>query len=239
MSLSRAVASLFTFVAIVFFSLPAESYQVVDIRNGGAIEGKVVFEGSAPTRKIIPTKDKEVCGGVREEVPIVVGPDKGVHGAVVYLKRVKKGKAWPDSALKTPELNNEKCRFVPNVQVVRRGPIEIVNSDPILHNTHAFYGRRTAFNVALPNQGQRIKQSLRRPGTVRVECDAHHWMLGWIYVVANPYYAITAEDGTFTVTDIPPGDYTLVATHGYTRAIEIPVTVKANEAARVSIELKK
>src|SRR3546814_15309030 len=77
-------------------------------------------------------------------------------------------------------------------------------------NTHGFYGRRTAFNLALPNQGQRIKADLTRPGLVRVECDAHGWMLAWIYVADSPYYALTGEDGSFSLTDVPPGDYTLV-----------------------------
>ena len=64
-------------------------------------------------------------------------------------------------------------------------------------------------------------------------------MLAWIYVADSPYYARTAKDGSFSITDIPPGDYTLVATQNYTGDAEIPVTVKANEAAKLSIELKK
>ena len=86
----------------------------------------------------------------------------------------------------------------------------------MLHNTHGYYGKRTAFNLALPNQGQRIPTELTRPGTVRVDCDAHGWMEGWIYVVDNPYYAITGADGKFTITDVPPGNYKLVAVQPFT-----------------------
>ena len=82
--------------------------------------------------------------------------------------------------------------------MIRAGPLEVVNDDPMLHNTHGYYGKRTAFNMALPNQGQRIPTELTRPGTVRIDCDAHGWMEGWIYVVDNPYYAITGADGKFT-----------------------------------------
>src|SRR3546814_8767557 len=95
------------------------------------------------------------------------------------------------------------------VQVIREGEIDVVNTDPVLHNTQGFYGRRTAFNLALPNQGQRIKADLTRPGLVRVECDAHGWMLAWIYVADSPYYALTGEDGSFSMTDVPTGDYTM------------------------------
>jgi hypothetical protein len=109
----------------------------------------------------------------------------------------------------------------------------------VLHNTHGFLGKLTVFNVALPNQGQRIAKPLKRTGMVRVECDAHGWMLGWVYVADNPYHAVSAKDGTFTLTDVPPGSYTLVAWQEYTGAIEIPVTVKAKEVASVTVELKK
>ena len=67
----------------------------------------------------------------------------------------------------------------------------------MLHNTHGYYGKRTAFNLALPNEGQRIPTELPRAGAVRVDCDAHGWMEGWIYVVDNPYYAVTGADGKF------------------------------------------
>ncbi len=78
------------------------------------------------------------------------------------------------------------------------------NSDPMLHNTHGYYGKRTAFNLALPNKGQRIPVDLPRPGIVRVDCGAQRLDGGWIQVVDNPYYAITGADGRFTITDVRP-----------------------------------
>ena len=109
----------------------------------------------------------------------------------------------------------------------------------MLHNTHGYYGKRTAFNLALPNEGQRIPTELPRAGAVRVDCDAHGWMEGWIYVVDNPYYAVTGADGKFSITDVPPGDYTLVAVQPFTGPMEMPVTVTAGQPAALEIELKK
>ncbi len=218
----------------------ASGYEAVAVTNAGAIQGKVVFTGTPPApRKVIPTKDKEVCGsGIREVPQIVLAPDKGVQEAFVYLKAVEKGKGWEKSA-KTPAIDNEKCDFHPHVQIIPAGDIEIVNSDPVLHNTHGFYGKLTAFNVALPNKDQRIKKPLKKSGLVRVECDAHGWMLGWIYVADNPYYAVTAKDGTFTIKDVPPGQYTLVSWQEHSGEVELPVTVKPKEAVSVTIDLKK
>lgn len=226
------------FAATAIATAPAETYEVAAVTGGGTIDGVVVYRGDVPTKKVIPSKDVQTCGGMREEPVIRVGADQAVESAVVYLVGVAKGKAWPDQS-KTPELDNVKCRFEPEVQVIPPGKLDVVNTDPVLHNTHGYYDKRTAFNLALPNEGQRIPVELKRPGTVRVDCDAHGWMEGWIYVVDNPYYAITGTDGKFTITDVPPGDYKLVAVQSFTGPVELPVTVTGGQSTKLEIELKK
>lgn len=238
MKLAAPLPLFITLAALLASPMSATAYEETAVSGGGTIEGKVVYQGAVPMRKIITTKDQDVCGGIRDEPEIVVSGDKAVKDAVVYLAKVDQGKAWPAADPK-PTLDNIKCVFEPRVQVMRAGTLVVKNSDPVLHNTHGFYGKRTAFNMALPNQGQEIPADLERTGTVRIECDAHGWMMGWVYVVDNPYFAVTGEDGSFSIADVPPGDYTLIATHEFTGPIEIPVTVKAGEPASVPIELKK
>ncbi len=225
-------------VSATLLGTSAIAYDVAPVSGGGRIEGKVSFLGNVPIKKVIPTKDREVCGGARDEPQIRVGADKGVQDAVVYLKGVAKGKAW-GAADKTPVLDQEKCVFKPAVQVVRAGKIDILNSDPVLHNTHGFYGQRTAFNLALPDKGMKITSDLPRPGLVRVECDAHGWMLAHVYVADSPYYTMTGADGSFSITDVPPGTYTLVASQYYAGDTEVSVTVKSGEATKLAIEMKK
>ena len=236
--LRRASTLLLAGIATALLPSTVSAYEVVKVTDGGTIKGKVVYQGSVPTKKIIPTKDKEVCGDIREEPQIVVGADKGVQDSVVYLKGVEKGKALEKPA-KKPEIVNKDCVFVPRVQAFPVGTVVIVNSDPVMHNTHAFHGKSTVFNVALPVKGQRIERPLKKPGITRVECDAHGWMLAWIYAADNPYYAVTGKDGAFEIKDVPPGSYTLVAWHEFTGELEAPVSVKAKETVDVPIELKK
>jgi len=240
--LMRTSGIIIGFLALLAMSLPpsaAYPYEEAAVSTGGVINGKVVFNGDIPMRKIIPTKDMEVCGGIRDEPQINVGPGNVVRDAIVYLKDLKKGKGW-DKPAKTPEINNHNCRFEPHVQVVPAGMnLAILNSDPVLHNTHGFLIKSTVFNVAMPKQGMRVERPLRKPGIVRVECDAHGWMRAWIYVADNPYYAVTGKDGTFTIGDVPPGSYTMVVWQEYAGATEIPVTVKAKETVTVPVEIKK
>ena len=215
----------------------AAKYQEGEVSGGGTIQGKVVYHGPVKTRTVLPTKDKNVCGGIRKEPLVVVGDGGAVKDSVVFLKDVAAGKPWPEASAARPVLDQVKCRFEPHVQVARRGRIDILNSDPVLHNTHGYYGKRTAFNVALPIQGGKVTKLLRSPGDVRVDCDAHGWMLAWIYVVDNPYFAQTGEDGAFSITDVPPGEYTLAVWQETMGLAEMPVTVAANETTEVPVEL--
>lgn len=213
-------------------------YEEGVVAGGGTIAGQIVFRGAVPVRKVTPTKDFEVCGGVREEPMIRVGPDKGVESAVVYLTGMTKGKAWPPEG-KTPVLNNKNCRFEPEVQVIPAGPLYLINKDPVWHNNHGYSGKHTVFNIVLPHLSQDRFTQLPNPGTIRISCDVHSWMEGWIYVVDNPYYATTDATGKFTISDVPPGEYDLVATQPFTGPVHQKVTVLPRKTASLTIELKK
>ena len=237
-----ALAAGFVFTAVLAISLMFPSvgfaYEGAKVANGGTVKGKITYKGTVPMRKVVPTKDQNICGGPREDPLIVVGPGGGVKDAVVYIKDIEAGKPF-DMPKSPASIDNKDCRFHPHVQVAREGPVDIHNSDNTLHNTHGFYGKKTAFNVALPLQGMQVKQTLKESGVVRVECDSHGWMRGWIYVVDNPYYALTAEDGTFTIGDVPPGEHTVLIWQEETGVMEKAVTVKPGETVTVDVELKK
>jgi hypothetical protein len=234
-SVARAAfAGLF---AVLCAPWAAAQYQVASVADGGTIKGKVVFKGTVPVKTVLPTKDKDTCGGPRKDPLVIVGANGEVKDVVVSLKEVKSGKAWPAS--KPVALDQKGCVFSPHVQVMAPGNIDVINSDPVLHNTHGYYGKNTAFNLALPLQGGKVTRPLRRPGVVRVDCDAHGWMEAWVVVVDNPYYAQTGADGTFSIGDVPPGEYTMVVWQEHAGAVEMPVSVKAKQTLDMAaIELK-
>ena len=237
---SRWMVFIVAATAVAMFVHEAQAYEVVPVAGGATLAGKIVFNGSVPMRKIIPTKDPQICGGIRDVALVTVGADNGVKNAVAYLKKMGSGKAWTAAESQmTPVLDQKKCQFAPHVQVIRRGSLDILNSDPILHNTHGFYGKRTAFNLAMPNQNETISADLKRPGLVRIECDAHGWMLAWVHVADSPYYVVTDENGMFKITDIPPGEYTLVVWQEFTGTVEQPLVVRAGETTEMFIELEK
>ena len=101
------------------FAPAAQAYEEAPVENGGTITGKVTYGGRVPTRTILPTKDQQVCGQMREEPEVKVGPDGGVQDAVVYLVEVEQGKGWPEA--QEPTLDNKDCIFQPHIQAIPAG----------------------------------------------------------------------------------------------------------------------
>ncbi len=203
-------------VVVALALLPAagaKGYEAGDVPDGGVLAGTVRFAGPPPALAPIPVKkNRDVCGPEKPPEALVVGPEGGVRDAVILIEGVTRGKR-PEGEL---ILDNRHCLFVPHVGAVMVGATaKIRNSDPILHNTHGSLDGVTAFNLALPLQNQviDITRRLKRPGVIRVLCDAHTHMVAWVVVHDSPYFAVTDEQGRFRIDRIPPGTYRVTMWH--------------------------
>lgn len=222
----------------------AQGYEATTVSGGGKLTGKVTFSGVAPEPRKIPiTKDNTVCGtGTREVVEVAVAGGS-LKGAVVYVAKVDKGKDW--GGLDKPLLDQKGCRFAPDVLVVKKdSDLTIRNSDPVLHNIHTYEiigtVRRTMFNVGQPDKGD-IKQSVkvRRANVVKIECDAHDFMHAWAFTTDNPYAAVSAGDGSFSIDNLPAGDYEVKAWHPILGEKNAKVTIPAGGAASAAFQFSK
>lgn len=228
-------------LSLIFFPIASEAYEAIAVTNGGSVAGKVTFQGSPPPPvKLLVTKDHHVCGKGQIERREVDVKDGALQGTVVFLEKVDKGKPFPKE-VSSATIDQRKCAFLPYFQVVKdRSKLTILNSDPVLHNIHAYEligkARRSMFNIAQPKSKPKVTKRIRvrRGNVVRIECDAHNWMLGWLFVAKNPYYAVVGEDGSFRIDDVPPGTYTLKATHPALGTVKKKVTMKPKGTASVS-----
>lgn len=215
------------------------AYEVVDVSNGGTITGEVKFAGDPPTpAKLEVTKDQEVCGKTEKvDESLLVGPDKGIKNVVVSLQGIQRGKPLPTQGA---VLDQKECRYTPHVVLTpARVEMSILNSDGILHNIHSYSTKNPPFNKAQPKFRKEIKETFVEPETVKLTCDAHGWMSGWVVVMDHPYYTITDDNGAFTLTDVPAGDYELKLWHETLGEVVQKVSVKEREVTKVAVEMAK
>lgn len=227
------------------FAVNAAAYKVTDVSNGGTITGKVNFSGKDPDPKIFTiTKDNDTCGNGERKIDFVRVTNGALNDTVVYLKKVKSGKAFPAS-LDNPEINQKTCGFHPFLSVMKnKDKLLVRNSDPVLHNIHTYEiigkAKKTVFNVSQPPELKTINKTvkLKRGTSMKLECDAHDFMHGYVFVAKNPYYAVVKDDGSFSIDNVPPGKYKIIAWHGFLGEKKGKVTVAAGGKASVDFTFK-
>jgi plastocyanin len=216
------------------------AYEAIVVEGGGTVTGTVRLAEPVPALADLPVlRNQAACGEHRPDPSLVLGRENGVANVVVSLVGVSQGKQMEPLA-EPATLDQVECEYVPHVQVVPVGTtLQIINSDPILHNVHAHLnGTESIFNLAMPIQGYRIQRSLDIPGIVSVKCDAGHtWMSAYIVVQEHPYYSVTTEDGFYSIEDVPAGKYRLKLWHGWLGETEVAVEMEANATATVDLEL--
>jgi hypothetical protein len=203
-------------------------YQVTSVTNAGTIRGTVKWDGPLPHLAMWEiNKDPQICdpmGEKRRDLErLIVSPSGGVANTVVFLKNITAGKAM-DLPQERQFLNQKTCRYEPHILLVPVGAnLTVRNSDPLLHTVYMW--GNAEYNLPFTSQGQQISRPMPRAGVVNMRCNAGHvWMNGEVMVASNPYYAVTDAEGRFELTDVPAGQYELVAWHEGWRVVnESPV----------------
>jgi len=153
-------------------------------------------------------------------------------GVVIWLEPAERA-ALPGSAPKRVEMVQSGKRFQPHVLAISVGDtVAFPNFDPIFHNAFSNFSGQP-FDVGLYPPGTSRNVFFRAPGIVRVFCNIHPAMSAIIAVLSGPWYAVTAESGKFTITNVPPGDYQLHLFHERAlpenlKFLERRITVPAN-----------
>jgi hypothetical protein len=227
-------------LAALLAALPAAAeYTVSAVTNGGTIKGRITYNGRPPApKKVAITKDPKICGTSRDDDTFELASDGGVKNVVVYLADVTSGKKF--AAEMKPVLDQKECRYQPHVQVVPLHAIlQVKSSDPILHNVHSYLNGTTVINFAVPPQpGLVLPKKLDKPGGEQLKCDVHNFMTGGFFVAENPYYALTGDDGSYEIQDVPPGSYTIATWHQAAGPISQPITVPPGATATFDAKVR-
>ncbi|HYX30614.1 MAG TPA: carboxypeptidase regulatory-like domain-containing protein [Pyrinomonadaceae bacterium] len=216
--------------------------------NEGTISGVISYNGAAPENKKIDTSADPACTSKSPNLMTEewVVKDGKVANTFVYIKDgtladgSKIGTYTFPAATSPATLDQNGCHYQPHViGVMVKQPITIKNSDPTTHNIHFTPKNNPDWNQSQPNGAAALTHTLNAPevspSLVQVKCNQHPWMKSYVGVLKHPFFAVTAEDGSFTIKDVPPGKYTVVAWHeggatGTEKTME--VTVPASGAGK-------
>lgn len=212
-------------------NLAWSQYKAIEVSNGGVINGHVTVDGDVPTPLVLPVPhSQDICGKVPlyDESLIASAEGGGLKNAVVWLTDISEGKAWPSDS-DVPALNQIGCRFDPHVIVVPEiVRFDILNRDGTLHNIHTHGEKNRPINRAHPKLTPKISIRFRLPEFVKLTCDVHDWMEGWIVVAAHPYFAVTDDNGAFEIGHIPAGTYKVEFWHEILGTQQKEITVTAD-----------
>jgi plastocyanin len=189
--------------------------------NAADITGKVTLKGTAPKEKDIPQiKDDPNCGKLHTAAATthhyVVGSGGELANCVVTLVGAKGGSGGASAA--PVVLDQKNCEYSPMIFAVQAGQkITVKNSDPVMHNVHAMpkegSGNKEENKAQMPGGGDLTFSFPGPEEFLKFQCEVHNWMFSWVTVCDSPYFAVTGPDGTFKISNVPAGKYTVQVAH--------------------------
>lgn len=214
--------------------------------HAGAVQGKVTLDGDRPERREIEMVEANIagkrpsaCAKLHEEPLLeeeeLVAEDGSIQNVFVWIDDAPKGD-YPvpsDPAV----LDQVGCMFTPRVLGVRTGQeLEIRNSDNVTHNVRAMPRRNRPFNLGEEPGAVRTKTLRRAEESIKMKCDIHRWMTGYVFSMDHPYFAVTDADGKFTLPgELPAGTYELKTWHEKYGEIEHELTVEESGVIDVNL----
>lgn len=210
-----------------------ETTQTQQTTATGSLVATVNFDGEAPEPETFDASGNSECSVDTVESDAVQVNDNGTLKNVVVA--VKNAPTSLDQSLESPTIDQENCQYKPAVSVAKAGnSITVSDSDQGLHNVRGTLDGRQLFN-AQTFKGQSKEITLNEAGPVSLECDVHPWMQAWVYVSENGAAAVTGDDGTASLSDLPTGEYTLEIWHETYGKKSKKVTVNEDSEASVSV----
>jgi plastocyanin len=203
------------------------------------IKGNIRYAGAPIEKRKTPvTIDQYVCGKEKEPEDLLLSANNGIRNAIVSLQNVPAG-VKGDWNFPAAKMDQKQCSFTPRVVLVPvGGTVEFLNSDRLLHNVRSTGKENPPFNRAQPH-ARSISFVFKQPELLRVDCDLHSWMRGWVMVAEHPFYAITNEQGEFVLENVPPGKYTLQVWQERLGKVTQEVVVQEKAPTTVSVAMGK
>lgn len=246
MKIRYKIAAVFSALVLMAMAALVLS-QTVNAAGEGKITGTVKLTGTPPHERPIDMSKEPYCQKLHASNPVktenaVVGADGGLEWVVIYISEGLPGSVASEVSSEKPKWDQKGCQYIPHVMALNPNQhFEVTNSDPTSHNIHP---------MPTPGAGNNQWNKSQPPGSppidttwpaaelaISVKCNIHPWMHGYMAVVKGPN-AVTDDKGSYTITGVPPGTYTLTAWQETLGTQTQKVTVAAGKPATADFTFK-
>ena len=205
------------YASFTAFLLSCAPFALLAGPPGTRVTGKVTLSGSPAKPKPLDLSKEPACAQMHTAAPLfpeslVLGSGNSVRNVVVYISA---GAPYPGPVPATPVLFDQQgCQYTTHVLAFRAGQeVKISNSDPLSHNIHPLPKINREWNKIQPPRTPPFAYAYENEEFIPVKCNIHPWMQGYFAILRTPYFAVTGDDGSFALPDLPPGRYTITAWH--------------------------
>jgi Carboxypeptidase regulatory-like domain len=226
--------------AVVLAALAASAISFAG-PSGGSISGKVTYEGTPARQKPIDMSKEPSCAA-QHPTPIttetvVTGPGNALENVVVYVSAGAPDDATPPSQAAT--VTQKGCQYLPHViPMVVNQELKVINADQTSHNIHPLAKINREWNKSQPPGTPPFSEKFDKPEFIPVKCNIHPWMHSSFAVLKNSHYSVSGGDGGFTLANLPPGKYTVMAWHEAYGDQTQEVTISGSETKTINFVFK-
>ncbi len=224
-------------------------YKVMSVDNGGSFTGRVTLSGKVPRPRFFPliaSPNLKYCNrisdgqGHRILFDFTVSESRGLKDTLVKIIGIEKGKPFPS---KIQKIVMNRCHTPKYIIGARNGETLLLeNTDPIRHEIVAYEFTNRGVNQR-SHRPVDAKTSQARDIFVKnntekflIKCNLHPFLQSRGVIVDNPYYAITDEEGHFTIKNIPPGNYKVIVWHPFIPNLHGTIKIEPESQSTVNFD---
>jgi hypothetical protein len=239
--LGLLVSISFAFSTTSVGSQDKPTYKVTG--NEATLAGTISFAGEPLKPKQIDFSPDPICEAANPEALTedVVVTDGKLANVIIY---VRAGESLNTYSFEVPSteviLEHKRCQYVPRVLgLMTEQTLKVVNSDATTHNNHPIPKINREWNQTQPPGGEPIEKRFPLPELfIPIKENQHPWQKAYVGVFTHPFFSVSATDGSYKITGLPAGQYTIVAWHEKYGEETVDVSVVSSEQKTLDFTFK-